>query len=79
MEEVKVDAKKRIILPENARRKAGVKTGSTLRVSVSDEKIILAKSVSPEQFIQRMEASLREGSPVQASNPLKLKQIWRSS
>jgi AbrB family looped-hinge helix DNA binding protein len=76
MEEVKVDAKKRIILPEDVRRKSGVRTGSKLKVSIKDGSIILTKSISPQQFIERMEGSLRDDSPVQVSDPLKLKEIW---
>jgi AbrB family looped-hinge helix DNA binding protein len=76
MEEVKVDAKKRIILPEDIRRKSGVKTGSKLRVSIKDGSIILTKSISPQQFIEGLEGLLRDDSPVQVSDPLKLKEIW---
>jgi AbrB family looped-hinge helix DNA binding protein len=76
MEVVKVDAKKRIILPEDVRRKSGVRTGSILKVSIKDGSIILSKSISPHQFIERMEGLLRDDSPVQVSDPLKLKEIW---
>ncbi len=76
LEEVKVDAKKRIILPEGARRRLGVRTGSRLRVSTKDESIVITKGVSPEQFIEKMEGSLRDGSPVRVFDPLKLKEIW---
>ena len=76
---MKVDAKKRIILPEDVRRKSGVRTGSRLRVSAKDGSIILTKSISPEEFIQRMEGLLKDDSPVGVSDPLKLKQIWSAS
>lgn len=74
--EVRVDAKKRVLLPEDVRRKAGVKTGTRLRVSSKDGSIVLAKTVSAEDFVEKMEGSLKKGSPVEAADPLKLKEIW---
>jgi AbrB family looped-hinge helix DNA binding protein len=76
MEEVKVDAKKRVVLPDDVRRKAGVKTGTRLRVTSRDGAIVLMKSISPEEFVKKMEGSLKEGSPVRAADPLRLKEIW---
>ena len=76
MEEVKVDSKKRIIIPDDIRRRSGVRTGSKLKVSTKDGAIILTKSVTPEEFIERMEGLLRDDSPVPVSDPLKLKKIW---
>ena len=79
LEEVRVDAKKRVILPEDVRRKSGVKTGSRLMVSAKDGSTILTKSVSPEEFIQGMEGLLKDDSPVRATDPIKLKEIWSAS
>ena len=79
MEEVKVDAKKRIILPEDIRRKSGIKTGSKLRVTIKDGSVVLTKSVSPEQLVEGMEGMLKKDSPVSVSDPLKLKEIWSAS
>jgi hypothetical protein len=32
--------------------------------------------VSPDEFIREMEGFVKEGSPVQKADPLKLKEIW---
>jgi len=79
LEEVKVDAKKRVILPEGVRRKSRIGTGSRLRVTTRDGSIILTKSISPEEFVSKMEGLLKDGSPVRVSDPLKLKEIWSAS
>ncbi len=76
LEEVKVDSKHRVVLPEEVRQKSGIKAGSKLKVSVKAGSIVLTKNVQPSDFIERMEGLLKEGSPVHASDPLKLKEIW---
>ncbi len=76
LEEVRVDSKHRVVLPEEIRRRSGVKAGSKLRVGVKGSSIVLTKSVEPGEFIGKMEGFLERGSPVPASNPLKLKEIW---
>ena len=79
MEEVRVDSKHRIILPEDVRRESGIKPGSRLSVSVKGHSVILTKKVEPGEFVQRMEGVLKEGSRVPRSDPLKLKEIWSVS
>ena len=76
MEEVKMDSKHRIVIPESVRRRSGVKTGSKLRVSIKGSSIVLTKNIEPSEFVGRMEGFLKEGSPVPASDPLELKEIW---
>ena len=76
LEEVRVDSKHRIVLPEEVRRKSGVKIGSKMRVSMKNRSIILSKSVDADEFIRRMEGILKDGSPVHVSDPIKLKEIW---
>ncbi len=76
MEEVKVDSKHRVVLPRESRRRSGVKAGSKLRVNTRGNSLVLTKSVEPEDFIDKMEGLLKEGSQVRASDPLKLKEIW---
>ena len=76
LEEVRVDSKHRIVLPEEIRRKSGVKIGSKIRVSTKDRSIILSKSIDADEFIGRMEGILKDGSLVHVSDPIKLKEIW---
>ncbi|MFQ6134571.1 MAG: AbrB/MazE/SpoVT family DNA-binding domain-containing protein [Nitrososphaerales archaeon] len=76
MEEAKLDSKGRIVIPERVRRKVGFRGGSKLKVRVEHESVVITKSVTPKEFIEEMEGFLKEDSPVQASDPLKLKEIW---
>jgi bifunctional DNA-binding transcriptional regulator/antitoxin component of YhaV-PrlF toxin-antitoxin module len=76
MDKVRVDSKKRVVLPDNVRRKSGIKVGSKLKARAKDGSIRLTKSISPDEFLASMEGILKEGSPVQVSDPLRLKEIW---
>ena len=76
MEEVRVDSKHRIVLPEEVRKKSGIKAGSRLKVNLKDRSVVLTKNVEPEEFVEGMEGVLKEGSPVHVSEPLRLKEIW---
>ena len=75
MEEVKVDSKHRVVLPEAIRRESGIKPGSRLRVSVDARSVVLTKEAEPEEFIQSMEGVVKEGSRVHRLDPIKLKEI----
>ena len=78
-EEVKVDSKHRVVLPEEVRKQSGIKAGSKLRVRVNGHAVVLTRNVRPREFIQSMEGVLKEGSKVRASDPLRLKEIWSGS
>jgi AbrB family looped-hinge helix DNA binding protein len=71
-----VDSKHRIVLPEEVRKKSGIKAGSRLKVNLKERSVILTKNVEPEEFVEGMEGFLEEGSSVHVSEPLKLKEIW---
>ncbi len=75
-ETAKVDSKHRVLLPEVVRRRSGIRSGSKLKVTVKNRTIVLTKNVQPDEFIQKMEGVLKNGTPVQLSDPLKLKDIW---
>ncbi len=45
-------------------------------MKVKEGSIVLTKNVEPDEFVERMEGILKEDAPVQASEPLKLKEIW---
>ena len=76
MEEATLDSKGRVVIPEKIRKKAGLVSGSKVKVRVEHKSVVVTRSVDPKEFIEEMEAILKEGSPVQASDPLKLKEIW---
>lgn len=76
MQEVKVDSKHRVVLPEEARRQSGIKSGSKLKVSVRGHSVVLTRNVEPPEFIERMEGALKEGSRVPPADPLRIKEIW---
>jgi bifunctional DNA-binding transcriptional regulator/antitoxin component of YhaV-PrlF toxin-antitoxin module len=76
MDQVRVDPKKRVVLPDNVRRKSGIRTSSKLKVRAQAGSIMPTKSISPDEFLARMEGMLKEGSPVQVADPLRLKEIW---
>ena len=75
-ETAKVDSKHRVFLPEVVRRRSGIRSGSKLKVTVKNRTIVLTKNVQPDEFIQKMEGVLKNGTPVELSDSLKLKDIW---
>ncbi len=76
LSEVVLDSKGRVLIPEKIRKKAGISAGSKVRVTVSDNTVMITKSVTPEEFIRDTEGIIKSGSPVKVANPLKLKEIW---
>ena len=80
MTEATVDSKGRIVIPEEIRKELNLGEGSKLNVSVSseDDAIIIRSRLDPDRFIELTEGFLKEGSPVRATDPLRLKDIWAS-
>jgi AbrB family looped-hinge helix DNA binding protein len=81
MTETTVDSKGRIVIPEEIRKELKLGEGSKLRVSISesDNSIIIKSTGDPAEFIAFTKGFLKEGTPVQATDPLRLKEIWTSS
>ena len=73
-QEVTVDCKGRILMPKEARDKIGLQAGGKARLKIGKENIVIMPPVSPEEFIQEMEACIKEGTPT--IDPLKLKKMW---
>ena len=76
MEQAKVDEKGRVVIAERIRQEVGVGKGSKIVVKAKHRSIVITKKIEPKEFIKSMEGFLKRGSPVQVSDPLKLKEIW---
>ena len=74
--ETRLDSKGRVVIPEDARRRAGLRAGSKVKVSGEKERIIITKSLRPIDFIKALEGALKKGSRAECVDPLKLKEIW---
>ena len=79
MSEVVVDSKGRIVIPEDIRKKVGLGSGSRVKVRVERGAVVITKGVEAKEFTKEMEGFLKKGSPVRATDPLKLKEIWLKS
>jgi len=77
MTEATMDSKGRIVIPEKLRKKARLGTGSKVKITLWNGTLAVAKGKDPEQFIKEMKGVIKRGSPVEQSNPLRLKEIWR--
>ncbi len=68
-----VDAKGRVVLPKEARRRLGLRKGSKLKVQVEGRKMLIYPPVQAEDFIREMEGFVSEVIP---ESPLEVKSIW---
>jgi len=73
-EEVAVDNKGRILIPKWIRDRIGLKPGGKALLKVEKENIIIMPPISPEEFIEKMEGCIKEGTPT--IDPIKLKKMW---
>ena len=71
-----VDDKGRITIPEDVRKKLGIRKGSRVKVSLKENKAVIVSMVDVKQFIDRMEGFIKQGSKAEKADPLKLKEIW---
>ena len=78
--ETTVDSKGRIVIPEEIRKELRLGEGSKLDVSITgaDHSIVIRSRVDPDSFVAFAEGFVKQGSPVKAGNPLRLKEIWTS-
>jgi len=53
-----------------------LREGNKVKLLIGEGKIVVMKPVAPEEFIREMEGFIKEGSPIQMVNSLKLKEIW---
>lgn len=76
-QEAVIDEKGRIVISKDVRNSLGLKNGMRVRLHVESDRLIIEKTVSPEEFLTRMKGFIKKGSKVPVSDPLKLKQIWK--
>ena len=75
-DEATIDRKGRIVEPGSLREEFGLRQGVRVRLRREGKGIVVAKSMSPREFIDEMEGFIKKGSPVAQTDPLRLKRIW---
>jgi AbrB family looped-hinge helix DNA binding protein len=79
LSETRVDAKGRVVIPEDIRRKLKIGEGTRVRIMLEGgdgSTLVIRKSMGHEEFIKLTKGAIKEGSPVKISDPLRLKEIW---
>jgi len=76
MSEATLDSKGRVLIPDEIRKKVGLTTGSRLRVSTTNNVVVIRKRIEPKDFISETQGAIRKDSKVKRVDPLKLKEIW---
>ncbi len=76
-QETVIDEKGRIVISKNIRDSLGLKNGMRVKIYIESNRLIIEKSVSPDEFRAKMRGFIKKGSEVPVSDPLKLKQIWK--
>jgi AbrB family looped-hinge helix DNA binding protein len=74
MIEVIIDSKGRISLPAEIRKELGIKPGDKIRVFLDGKKIIFIPSVTPEEFIDKMEGKLKFKEKLAVED---IKNVWK--
>lgn len=73
--ESKIDEKGRICIPIEIRKMLNIKSGEKLLFQVQDDKIILRRAASTEDFIKKSEA-FSEILKKTSKNPIEFKKIF---
>ncbi len=76
-QETVIDEKGRIVISKSVRDALGLKNGMRVRIHVESNRLVIEKSVSPDEFRTKMRGFIKKGSEVPVSDPLKLKEIWK--
>ena len=74
--ETEIDEKGRIVISKDVRSSLGLKSGMKVKMHIESGKLIIEKSVSPEEFRAEMRGFIKKGSKVPISDPMDLKRIW---
>lgn len=76
-QETIIDGKGRIVISKNVRNSLGLKNGMRVKLHIESDRLIIEKSVSPEEFRTKMRGFIKKGSKVPISDPIDLKHIWK--
>ena len=76
-QETVIDEKGRIVISKDVRNSLGLKNGMRVKMHIESDKLIIEKSVSPEEFRTKMRGFIKKGSKVPVGDPIDLKQIWK--
>ncbi|MHA1489277.1 MAG: AbrB/MazE/SpoVT family DNA-binding domain-containing protein [Promethearchaeota archaeon] len=74
--ELKIDEKGRICIPIEIRRRLNIKSGEKMLFQVKDDKIILRKSTSVEEFIKKSKAFSEKLKEI-TNNPVEFKKMFK--
>ncbi len=76
-QETVINEKGRIVISKDVRSSLGLKNGMRVKMHIESDKLIIEKSVSPEEFRTKMRGFIKKGSKVPVSDPIDLKQVWK--
>ncbi|MGC8515177.1 MAG: AbrB/MazE/SpoVT family DNA-binding domain-containing protein [Thermoplasmata archaeon] len=76
MHEATIDDKGRITLSKEIRESLGLVPGIKVKIDLESDRIIIEKTISPDEFITSMNGFIKERSKIPVSDPLNLKKIW---
>lgn len=71
-----IDDKGRVAIPKRIRDELDLREGTRVKLELEKERIVIRKPIDPKEFITKMEGFIKEGSPIQKADPLRLKEIW---
>jgi AbrB family looped-hinge helix DNA binding protein len=77
VDESVMDDKGRVAIPKRLRDELDLREGSKVKIVSENGKIVIMKPLTPDEFINEMEGFIKEGSKVQKTASLKLKEIWK--
>jgi AbrB family looped-hinge helix DNA binding protein len=75
-QEAIIDDKGRIVISKDVRDSLGLKSGMKVKLHREANRIIIEKSLSSEEFIEKMEGFIKNDSGIPVSDPIDLKNIW---
>ena len=76
-QEAIIDDKGRIVISKEMRDSLDLKPGMKVKLHRESNRIIIEKSLSPEEFIGKMEGFIRNDSKIPVADPINLKNIWK--
>lgn len=74
----KIDAESRVVIPGTIRNELGIKPNNEVIVEKIADKVIISKSLSPEEFLKEahlLAEDIRK-TKIRKIDPLKIKEIW---